>query len=141
MAKKSNTPNIDAVIKDCFTTNTEAKKLHVTSDGQCFLEGSLSAAERHSRMSKVDLKTVNREDYVADVKNIKETVAEVIVDAVNSVEKIDVATDATDLDPKYGKMKLDELKAACTGREIAFDDASAKRKDLILLLEEADAAK
>ena len=131
MGKQINSNDTEATIKDCFTKNKEAKKLHVTSDGQCFLENALGAAERHSRISKLDLKTVNREDYVDAPKvEVSAPVTEVA----------DEVAEATDLDPKYGKMKLDELKAACTSREIAFDDATAKRKDLILLLEQADAA-
>ena len=126
MAKPVNATDMVAIVKDCFKTNKEAKSIFVTSDGQCFLENNKSAAERHARISKLDMKEVFRYQVVEGEKVAEEKAAE---------------PDATDLDPKYGKMLVADLKALCTERQIVFDDATAKKKDLILSLEAADEAK
>lgn len=127
MAKELSAADMYAKVKACFDHNKTANTLIVTSDGTCFLEKDESAAERHARVNKLESRPVHREQLAEVDEAIKKSEG-------------DAGSDATDLDPKYGKMKLDELKAECTKREIAFDEKATK-KQLILTLEAADEAK
>lgn len=63
---KTEKQSLDQTIKSAFEFNKNAQKLHVTGDGQCFLEEHKSHAELHARRTSQTFRTVNREDFVKD---------------------------------------------------------------------------
>jgi hypothetical protein len=120
MEKFKSEADLKAAIIEAFSFHKDAKTLHVTTDGQCFLEGGKNAAEMHARKEGLKVTLVNREDYVKS-KAAKE--------------------DKKDDDVSIEDMTIPMLKDELTKREIAFNDKAKKPELVALLTDSIEAAK
>ena len=154
MAQLRNKEALEAAIVRCFQTNTDASKLHVTPDGQCFLENNKSFAELHARRNQWSVKTVERADYaipafekLAKAKSDKLTLVnsrKKVFEIIGDKKQVDTSKKETKNEVKetvkkeYSLMTVPALKAEMSGRTIEFEKTDTKPK-LIKKLEAADA--
>lgn len=129
MASNKSKAELKSIIERSFQRNTGAKVLHVTSDGQCFLDENKSFAERHARISKLSVMVANRMDYEVPAEPKKEKKPK-----TSSAQGEALTAD------QYETATVDQLKAELTKRDISFAPNS-KPETLIKKLVEDDAVK
>jgi hypothetical protein len=66
MSKLLDKTELEKAIIACFLHNKEAKNLHVTPDGNCFLGEHKNYADNHERLIGHKAVEAKREDYVTE---------------------------------------------------------------------------